>query len=159
MAHCGVAPPHLSPTYPVEGDYWGRSNGDWHNVPGGYTMRRRNINNFCTGIIPSFQPNNEIARYGKVKVVCENVWCTTCQSKGNRRDECSTLGNYMATGAPNPFPTVPWIKWCEIFKQWGHIPPHYPTLEKYQKMHHTSFCEFCKYMGHDVNNCRSLQLM
>jgi hypothetical protein len=32
------------------------------------------------------------------------------------------------------------------------------TVEKYQKMHHTLLCEYCKSMGHDVNNCQSLQL-
>jgi hypothetical protein len=26
-------------------------------------------------------------------------------------------------------------------------------------MTHTPFCEFCKSIGHDVNSCRSLQLM
>jgi hypothetical protein len=33
------------------------------------------------------------------------------------------------------------------------------TVEKNQKTHHTLLCEFCKSMGHDVNNCQSLQLM
>jgi hypothetical protein len=81
------------------------------------------------------------------------------RSEGHHRDECPTLGNYMEMGAPNPFPVGPHMEWCEICRQWGHIPPHFPTLEKYQKTHHTPFCEFCKSMGHDVNNCRSLQLM
>jgi hypothetical protein len=50
-------------------------------------------------------------------------------------------------------------EWCDICRQWGHVPPHCPTLQKYQTMTHTPFCEFCKSIGHDVNSCRSLQLM
>jgi hypothetical protein len=51
----------------------------------------------------------------KTKVVHEHVWCTTCQSKGHHMNElCPTLGNYLATGAPNPYSTGPQTKWCEI---------------------------------------------
>jgi hypothetical protein len=46
-----------------------------------------------------------------------------------------------------------------ICRQWGHIPPHFPTLKNYHKIIDTLFCKFCKSMGHDVNNCWSLQLM
>jgi hypothetical protein len=67
--------------------------------------------------------------------------------------------NYLAMGAPNPFFTGPQTEWCEICRQWGHIPPRFPTLDKYRKIHHTLFFEFYKSMGRDVNNCRSLQLM
>jgi hypothetical protein len=41
----------------------------------------------------------------KTKVVCEHVWCTTCCSEGHRIDECLVLLNYVATGAPSPFPS------------------------------------------------------
>jgi hypothetical protein len=95
----------------------------------------------------------------KAKVVHEHVWCTMYYPKGHHRNECPTLGSYMATGVPNPFPTRPQTKRCNICKQWGHIPHHFPTLHKYHKTTHTPFCEFCKSMEHDVNNCSSLKLM
>jgi hypothetical protein len=82
-----------------------------------------------------------------------------CRSEGHHRDECPTLGNYMETGVSNPFLFGPQMKWCKICRQWSHVPPCFPMLEKYQKTHHTPFCEFYKSMGHDVNNSRSLQLM
>jgi hypothetical protein len=89
----------------------------------------------------------------------DHVWCATFWSEGHHRDECPTLGNYMETGVSNPFPARHQIKWCKFCRKWGHIPPNFPTLGKYQKMHHTPFFEFFKSMGHDVNNCWSLQLM
>jgi hypothetical protein len=91
-----------------------------------------------------------------MKVVHENVWCTMYQS------ECHCMsynGKYLEMGASNPFLTRSQMKWCEIYIKWGHMPPHLLTLEKYQKNHHTPFCEFCKSMGNDVKNRRSLQLI
>jgi hypothetical protein len=93
------------------------------------------------------------------KVVHEHVWCTMCRLEGHSRDECPTLGNYLVNGALNQFPTGPWTKLCDICRQWWHIPPHFPTLDKYQKTHHTLFFEFYKSTGHDVNNFWSLHLM
>jgi hypothetical protein len=58
----------------------------------------------------------------------------------------------------SPFPSGQ-SEWCEICRQWGHVPPHFPTLQKYQATNHTPFCEFCKSIGHDINSCRSLQMM
>jgi hypothetical protein len=63
----------------------------------------------------------------KTKVVCDHVWCTTCRSKWHRSDACLVLPNYMVMGAPCPFPSGQ-KKWCEICIQWGHVPPHSPTL-------------------------------
>jgi hypothetical protein len=95
----------------------------------------------------------------KTKVVHENVWFTMFHTKGHHKNEFPMLGNYTTTGASNPFPTGPKMEWCEIYRQWGHIPPRCPTLQKYQKTTHTPFCEFYKYMGHDAKNYWSLQLM
>jgi hypothetical protein len=67
----------------------------------------------------------------KTKVVCEHVWCTMCRSKRHHREECPTLENYMEMGASIPFPFGPQAEWCEICRQWGHIPPYFSTLEIY----------------------------
>jgi hypothetical protein len=159
VVHCRTTSPYLSSTYPTKGDYSGRGGGDC-DAPRSYTRRWRDISRIGASAIPSCKYDNAVARYGKGEGGARaHVWCTMCRSEGHHRDECPTLGNYLAMGAPNPFPTRPQTEWCNICRQWGHIPPHFPTLEKYQKTHHTPFCEFCKSMGHDVNNFRSLQLM
>jgi hypothetical protein len=41
----------------------------------------------------------------KTKVVREHIWCTTCRSEGNHKDECHVLCNYVVIGIPSPFPT------------------------------------------------------
>jgi hypothetical protein len=66
----------------------------------------------------------------------------TCRSEGHRRDECPVLGNYVVMGVSSPFPTGPQMEWCDICRQWGHVPPHFPMLEKYQKTHHTHSVNF-----------------
>jgi hypothetical protein len=63
----------------------------------------------------------------KAKVVHGNVWCTLCHIEGHHRNECPMLGSYTMM-APNPFFMDHKLKWCEICRQWGHIPPHFPTL-------------------------------
>jgi hypothetical protein len=93
-----------------------------------------------------------------MKVVHTHVWCNICFFEGNCRDGCPVLPNYVEMGAPIPFPSRQ-EEWCEICTQWGHAPPRFPTLKKYQMTNHTLFCGFCKYVGHDVNKCHSLQMM
>jgi len=95
----------------------------------------------------------------KGKVGRENVCCTLCCAEGHHQNECPRLRNDMTMGAPNLFPTRLQTEWCKIYRKWGHVPPCFPTLQKYQKTTHTPFYEFCKPMGYNVNNCRSLQLM
>jgi hypothetical protein len=126
----GFASPYLSPTYPTEGDYSGRSNGDCDAL-GGYTRRRRDIDRFGTGTVSAGQPNDAIARYGKGKFMHEHVWCTMCRSEGHRRDECPTLGNYMETGALNPFPVGPQTEWCK-FAGSGAI--YHPTSQHWRNI-------------------------
>jgi hypothetical protein len=63
----------------------------------------------------------------KSKVVCRNVWCTTCHTKDHHRNECHTPGSYTYDML-NPFPIGPQTKWCDICRQWGHISPCFPTL-------------------------------
>lgn len=106
MVHCGVTPPYPSPAHLAEGDDSSKGRGDC-NALGGYTRRGRDINRIGAGAVAIDQSDDAVARYGKNKVVCEHVWCTTCQSEGHHRDKCPVLGNYVVTGAPSPFPTGP----------------------------------------------------
>jgi hypothetical protein len=64
----------------------------------------------------------------KAKVVHDHVWCTMCRTKVHHRIKCLMLGSYMVIGELNPFPIGPQTQWCDICKQWGYIPPHFPTL-------------------------------
>jgi hypothetical protein len=66
MVHCGVSSPYLSLTYIGEGDYLGKSSGDY-DAPRGYTMRRRDIGRLDTSTVSSIQPDDAIVRYGKGK--------------------------------------------------------------------------------------------
>jgi hypothetical protein len=43
----------------------------------------------------------------KGKLVCMNVQYTMCRIEGHHVNECHALGNHMAMGTPNPFPTRP----------------------------------------------------
>jgi hypothetical protein len=44
----------------------------------------------------------QLSEITKEKEKHEHVWCTTCKTKGHRKEECPTFTQYMATGAPNP---------------------------------------------------------
>jgi hypothetical protein len=142
---------------PNKGDDSSRGSRNFH-ASGSYTRRGRDINRFGTGAVATGQLDDATEDMDKMKVMHEHIWCTTCRSEGHQRDEFLVLPNYVAMGAPNPFPSGK-MEWCEICRQWGHVPPHFPTLQKYQTMTHTPFCKFCKSIGHDVNSCHSLQLM
>ena len=41
----------------------------------------------------------------------------------------------------------------------GHIPQDCYLLQKYVQKPKNLFCTFCKYVGHDENNCRAYELM
>jgi hypothetical protein len=57
----------------------------------------------------SFQLNQN-----KGKEKREAICCTTCRTEGHHKKKCLTFMQYMATGAPNPFPIRG--PWCNIFK-------------------------------------------
>jgi hypothetical protein len=78
----------------------------------------------------------------KGKEKCEQVWCTKCRTEGHHKDECPTFTQYLATGAPNPFPGG---GYCDICKKWGHHPTECPLLQKYQSTPKNLFCNFCKF--------------
>jgi hypothetical protein len=66
----------------------------------------------------------------KAKVVYEYVWCTLYRAEGHHRKECSMLRIYTVMDAPNAFLNEPQTEWCEICKKLGHIPSHFPSLNK-----------------------------
>ena len=40
----------------------------------------------------------------KGKEVREEIWCTRCRTKGHSKEHCPVFAEYLASGAPNPFP-------------------------------------------------------
>ena len=40
----------------------------------------------------------------KGKEVREEVWCTKCRTEGHSKEHCLVFAEYLASGAPNPFP-------------------------------------------------------
>ena len=39
----------------------------------------------------------------KGKAIHEEVWCTQCKEKGDDKEQCPALRNYLNIGAPSPF--------------------------------------------------------
>jgi hypothetical protein len=76
-----------------------------------------------------------------------------CKTEGHHKYECPTFQQYLNMGAPNPLGL-----WCEICKTWvttliisidAEIPEH---CEEF-------VLQFCKSVGHDEKDCRTLDLM
>lgn len=63
----------------------------------------------------------------------------------------------MAIGMPNPLPQGG--LWCEIYKKLGHDPYHCMMMQKYQTVPMNSYCTFCKSVGHDDKDYRTMELM
>jgi hypothetical protein len=127
MVYCRNYIPHSHPTHPTEGDdsevYLEIEMCLEVMLGGGETSTRlAQVQSQLTNITMQLQD------MVKAKVVREHVWCTMCHIEGHHRKKCPMMGSYMETGTPNPFPTRPQTEWCEICRQWGHIPPHFPTL-------------------------------
>jgi len=58
---------------------------------------------------------------------------------------------------PNPLPTGG--LWCEICKTPRHYPYHCPMMQKYQIVPKSTFCNFCKFVGHEDKDCRALEII
>jgi hypothetical protein len=93
----------------------------------------------------------------KTKDKQESVWCTTCRMEGHHKNECPTFTQYMVERMPNPC-TLGGL-WCEIFKKRGHDPYHFPMMQKYQTVPKSSYCNFCKSVGHDDKDSITMELM
>ena len=100
----------------------------------------------------TFQLNQNKNKYKR-----ELVLCTTCRIEGHHKNEFPTFMQYMETGLPNPFPSGG--LWCDIYKKQGHDPYHYPMMKKYHIVPKSSYCNFCKSVGHDDKYCRTMDLM
>jgi hypothetical protein len=87
----------------------------------------------------------------------EVMYFTLCRSEGHHKNECPKFAQYLGVGMPNPFPTGG--PWCEICKTNGHDPYHFPIMLKYKKESKSTFCNFCKSVGNEDKNCRTLELM
>jgi hypothetical protein len=63
----------------------------------------------------------------------------------------------METRVPNHFPKGG--PWCNICKTHGHNPYQYPMMQKYNTIPKSSYCIFCKLVGHDGKYFRTMELM
>jgi hypothetical protein len=87
----------------------------------------------------------------------EVVWCTTCRIEGHHKNECPTFVQYMETRVPNPFPIGG--PWCNIFQTHGHEPYRCLMMQKCKTVPKSSYYIFCKSVGHDDKDCRTMELM
>jgi hypothetical protein len=87
----------------------------------------------------------------------EVVWCTLCRIEGHHKNECPNFAQYMETGVANPFPTGG--PWCDICKMHGYGPYHCPMMQKYKIVPKSSYCIFCKSVGHDDKDYGTMELM
>jgi hypothetical protein len=95
--------------------------------------------------------------HNKGKEKREVVWCTTCRTKGHHNNEFQTFVQYMEIGVPNPFPTGG--PWCDIYKTHVHDSYNFSMMQKYQTIPKSSYFNFCKSVGHDDKDCRTMEMM
>jgi len=100
----------------------------------------------------------ELHNMKKGKVVREEVWCTRCKIEGHDKEQCPVLKNYLNVGGPNPFNNN--VLYCEICRTTGqHRPEDCYLLQRYVLVVKNPYCKFCKFVGHNENECRSLNFM
>jgi hypothetical protein len=63
----------------------------------------------------------------------------------------------MEAGMKNPLPIGG--LWCEICKKKGNYPDHYLMMQKYQTVPKRSYFKFCKSIGCDEKDCRTMDMM
>jgi hypothetical protein len=73
----------------------------------------------------------QLAELTKWKEKWEQVWCVNVELKATLTMNSQKKIQYLVTRAPNPLSGG---GYCEIFKTWGHHPPNFPILQKYQSM-------------------------
>jgi hypothetical protein len=93
----------------------------------------------------------------KSKDKLEVIWCTTCRTEGRHKNEFLAFAQHMAVRMLNPLPTRG--LWCEICKKLSQDPYHFPMMQKYQTVPKSSYFNFCKSVGHDDKDCRTMDLM
>ena len=66
--------------------------------------------------------------------------------------------SYVASGVPNLINTQG-MYWCRIFQNRGHRSEECLYLHKIVSASVSLYYKFCKSVGHDEKDCRSLQLL
>jgi hypothetical protein len=87
----------------------------------------------------------------------EAMWCTLCKLEGHHKNECLTFAQYLEVGFPNTFPIGG--PWFEIYTTHGNDCYHFPMMQKKKKEPKSTFYKFCKSVGHEDKNCRTLDLI
>ena len=66
--------------------------------------------------------------------------------------------NYPNTGAPNLF--TPQVLYCELYRTTGkHRLEDCYLLQRYGQVPKNPYCKFCKFVGHNEDECHSYDLM
>src|SRR5713101_6210680 len=100
----------------------------------------------------------QLHKIKKGKEVAQELWCTKCKGHSHTKDNCPVFVEYLESGDPNPLVQTQG-PWCEICRTRGHRPQECPLLQKYVQTPKNLYCNFCKSVGHDENNCRAYDLM
>ena len=96
----------------------------------------------------------ELREMKKGKPDREEIWCMQCRTEGHDKERCPLVNKYLQTGAPNPFP--PQVLYCELCRMTGqHRPENCYLLQRYGQGPKNSYCNFCKSVGHNEDECRT----
>jgi hypothetical protein len=76
---------------------------------------------------------------------------------GHHKNECPLFAQYIGVGMSNPLASK--VPWREISKTHGNDPYHFPLIHKYHIVPKSTFCNFCKLVGHEDKDYRTLEMM
>ena len=107
------------------------------------------------------------------KDIYTDLWCIRCWVYGHTKDQCPLLTDYMQVGEPRLIrPGVSResalfrpgssrsMLWCDDFRAASlHDTNHCPLLGAYVPKLKQKWCRFCRWVGHDEENCRTYDLM
>jgi hypothetical protein len=77
--------------------------------------------------------------------------------EGHHKNQCPAF-NYFSIGASNPLAIGGGV-WCDICRIIGHHPTTFLLIQKYQTIARNLFCIFCKSIGHEKKDSRTVYLM
>jgi hypothetical protein len=98
-----------------------------------------------------------LLNHNKGKGNREYVWCTMCRTEGHHKNECPLFGKYIGVGMKNPLDSGG--PWFDILKTYWNDPYHFPMMQKCNRIRKIIFCNFCKLVGHEDKDCRTLEMM
>ena len=100
----------------------------------------------------------ELRDMKKGKASGEEVWCTRCRTEGHYKEQCPAVRNFLNSGAPNLF--NPSVLYCEICRTTGQDQPQdCYLLQQYVQVPKNPYCNFCKSVVHNEDECRSFDIM